>query len=128
MVANSLIPIGQEGSTFEYYRQQVYAVADFSRISIQTVDPSAYPMQLKILERFVADMRDVLYGVQQEKVGRSVEEIEKIDARLCLEVGNRVKMLNNDLNNVHGLAQRYPMLVQNKGRPLKRKRRLDSGI
>jgi hypothetical protein len=123
MAGKNLIPMGQEGSTFQHYRENVYAVPLFSRISIQLIDPTAYPTQIKILESFLSDVRDTLYATQEEKIGKSLEMIEKIDARLCLEMSNKVRELNTTLNNVHGLSGRFPILIQNRGRPL-RKRRL----
>lgn len=128
-MANAIVPFKpDEGSTFEYYREKVYAVPMFSRISIQLVDPTAYPTQIKILERFISDLRDTLYAMQEEKIGKALEHVEKIDARTCLEVSNKVRELNVELNAVHGLSQRYPILIQNRGRPLKKRRVHDRDI
>ena len=129
MENTALVPFNPtEGAVFAHYRETVYGVPLFSRISIQLVDPTAYPTQIKILERFISDLRDTLYAAQEEKVGKAVEHVEKVDARTCLEVSNKVRELNAELNAVHGLSSRFPILIQNRGKPLKRRRVRDRDI
>jgi len=116
---NELVPFrATEQNTFDYYRK-VYQVPTFSRLSIQTIDISAYPEQIKMMEGFLSRLRDELYALQEAKLGKGLNEIEKLEARALSDISHMVREFNADLNAVNGLADRYPILTQNRGRALK---------
>ena len=108
---NEIVPFSKDaGNEFRYWRKHLLGKTVLSRINIQLVDLTLYAEQMEQLTRFVNDVRDALYTLKANKVGKTEREIEKLEAWAFFEMSTLAKR-HNALMNAK-LADKYPILVQ----------------